>query len=63
MSIKRKRDAPKEDTTIHKAAKVGFDALDVKKLPKVKELSVEYGKVLTAKKKIYAEYRQAKNEA
>ena len=31
--------------------------------PKVKELSVEYGKVLAAKKKTYAEYCQAENEA
>ena len=27
MSIKRKKRRPKEDTTIHKAAKAAFDAL------------------------------------
>lgn len=37
--------------------------MGVKKLPKVKELSIEYAEVLTAKKQAYAEYRQVKNEA
>ena len=50
----------REEITLHKAA---FDELGVKKLPKVKELSIEYAEVLTAKKQTYAEYRQVKNEA
>lgn len=37
--------------------------MGVKKLPKVKELSIEYAEVLTIKKQAYAEYRQVKNEA
>ena len=53
----------REEITLHKAAKAAFDELGVKKLPKVKELSIEYAEVLTAKKQAYAEYRQVKNEA
>lgn len=53
----------REEITLHKAAKAAFDELGVKKLPKVKELSIEYAEVLTAKKQTYAEYRQVKNEA
>lgn len=37
--------------------------MGVKKLPKVKELSIEYAEILTVKKQAYAEYRQVKNEA
>ena len=55
--------AHREEITLHKAAKAAFDELGVKKLPKVKELSIEYAEVLTAKKQAYAEYRQVKNEA
>ena len=53
----------REEITLHKAAKAAFDEWGVKKLPKVKELSIEYAKVLTAKNQTYAEYRQVKNEA
>lgn len=53
----------RDEITLHKAAKVAFDELGVKKLPKVKELSIEYAEILTAKKQAYAEYRQVKNEA
>lgn len=56
-------EAHREEITLHKAAKAAFDELGVKKLPKVKELSIEYAEVLTAKKQTYAEYRQVKNEA
>ena len=56
-------EAHREEITLHKAAKAAFDELGVKKLPKVKKLSIEYAKVLTAKKQTYAEYRQVKNEA
>ncbi len=56
-------EAHREEITLHKAAKAAFDELGVKKLPKVKELSIEYAEVLTAKKQAYAEYRQVKNEA
>ena len=53
----------RDEITLHKAAKVAFDELGVKKFPKVKELSIEYAEILTAKKQAYAEYRQVKNEA
>lgn len=56
-------EAHREEITLHKAAKAAFDELGVKKIPKVKELSIEYAEVLTAKKQAYAEYRQVKNEA
>lgn len=56
-------EAHREEITLHKAAKEAFDEVGVKKLPKVKELSIEYAEVLTAKKQTYAEYRQVKNEA
>lgn len=56
-------EAHREEITLHKAAKAAFDELGVKKLLKVKELSIEYAEVLTAKKQAYAEYRQVKNEA
>ena len=52
-----------EEITLHKVAKAAFDELGVKKIPKVKELSIEYAEVLTAKKQTYTEYRQVKNEA
>ena len=52
-----------EEITIHKAAKAAFDELGVRKLPRVKDLSIEYAEVLAAKKQTYAEYRLAKNDA
>lgn len=51
------------EITLHKAAKQAFDELGVKKLLKVKKLSVEYVEVLAGKKADYAEYRQVKNKA
>ena len=56
-------EAHREEITIHKAAKAAFDELGVKKLPRVKDLSIEYAEVLAAKKQIYAEYRLAKSDA
>lgn len=56
-------EAHREEITIHKAAKTAFDELGVKKLPRVKDLSIEYAEVLAAKKQTYAEYRLAKNDA
>ena len=56
-------EAHREEITIHKAAKAAFDELGVKKLPRVKDLSIEYAEVLAAKKQTYAEYRQVKNDA
>lgn len=56
-------EAHREEITIHKAAKAAFDELGVKKLPRVKDLNIEYAEVLAAKKQTYAEYRLAKNDA
>ena len=53
----------REEITIHKAAKAAFDELGVRKLPRVKDLSIEYAEVLAAKKQAYSEYRLAKNDA
>ena len=56
-------EAHREEITIHKAAKAVFDELGVRKLPRVKDLSIEYAEVLAAKKQTYAEYRLAKSDA
>ena len=56
-------EAHREEITIHKAAKAAFDELGVRRLPRVKDLSIEYAEVLAAKKQAYAEYRLAKNDA
>lgn len=53
-------EAHREEITIHKAAKNAFEKLD--KIPKVKELNVEYGELIEMKKRLYVEYRQAKKE-
>ena len=52
----------REDILIHKSAKETFDRMQLKKLPKWKELSEEYGRILAEKKKLYEEYRTAKKE-
>lgn len=50
------------DILLHKAAKAAFDQRGLKKLPKVKELSAEYQELLTEKRKLYPEYRRARDE-
>ena len=55
-------EAHREEIAIHKAAKDAFSSLPCKKIPKVKELNMEYAEVLAKKKAAYAEYRQAKKE-
>lgn len=52
----------RESITIHKAAKDAFDKLGLKKLPRVKELSAEYARVLAEKKAAYPEYRKAREQ-
>ena len=52
----------REEILLHKAAKASFDQLELKKLPKLKDLSVEYTEVLAEKRKLYEEYRTAKKE-
>src|SRR5699024_3628587 len=55
-------EAHREEITLHKAAKDVFDKLGLKKLPKVQELNAEYTEVLSQKKKLYPEYRRARDE-
>ena len=50
------------DIIIHQAAKKKFDALGTKKIPRVKDLSDEYEKILAEKKEAYSEYRAARSE-
>ena len=52
----------REAITLHKAAKKAFDELGVDKIPKVKDLSVEYADVLEKKKADYAKYRSVRQE-
>ena len=51
-----------EEITLHKAAKEAFTKLQVKKLPRVKELNEEYAQVLVHKQSLYKDYREAKKE-
>ena len=48
--------------TLHQAAKDAFNELNLKKLPRVKDLNTEYGELLNKKKKLYPEYRRARDE-
>lgn len=53
--------------TLHRAAKKAFDEYlashpDRKSLPRVKELTSEYAKILTRKKKNYQSYRTVRKE-
>lgn len=52
----------KSDILLHKAAKKAFDELNVKKIPTVKSLQVEYAALLAEKKAAYTDYRQARDE-
>lgn len=59
---KKFRAEHESDILIHRAAKKYFDGLGVQKLPTVKALREEYAKVLEAKRKAYAEYKEARAE-
>ena len=56
-------EAHREELTIHKAAKKAFDELGVKKIPRVRELDVEYAELMKEKKAKFREYRAACSEA
>lgn len=56
-------EAHREELTIHKAAKKAFDELGVKKIPRVRELNVEYAELMKEKKAKFREYRAACSEA
>ena len=55
-------DAHREEITLHKAAKAAFDEAGLKKLPKAKDLSIEYAALLKKKKEAYPDYRKARDE-
>jgi hypothetical protein len=56
-------EAHREELTIHKAAKKAFGEFGVKKIPRVKELNVEYAELMKEKKAKFREYRAACSEA
>ncbi len=53
-------EAHREALLLHKAAKEFFNSHGITKLPKMKELTAEYDRILTEKKKDYAEYKEIK---
>jgi len=55
-------EAHRTEITLHKAAKAAFDEAGLQKLPRVKDLDVEYAELLTKKKAAYPDYRKAKEE-
>ena len=59
---KRFLDTHREEITLHKAAKTAFDEAGLKKLPKAKDLSIEYAELLKKKKEAYPDYRKAQDE-
>ena len=59
---KRFLDAHREEIMLHKAAKAAFDEAGLKKLPKAKDLSIEYAELLKKKKEAYPDYRKARDE-
>ena len=52
----------REEIQIHKAAKQAFDQLPGKKVPTRQSLHEEYNRLLTEKKRAYAEYRQVRKD-
>ena len=50
------------DILLHRTAKKKFDDLGLKKLPTIKNLQLEYTKLLAQKKKYRAEYRSSRQE-
>ena len=57
---KRFLEPNRESIALHKAAKAAFDEAGLKKLPKVKELSIEYVELLKKKKAESITYRTSK---
>ena len=50
------------DILLNQSAKKHFTELELKKLPKMQNLRVEYGNLLTNKKKMYSKYNVVKKE-
>ena len=53
-------EANREQLQLHQAAKEFFNTKNITKFPKMKELSDEYDRILTEKKREYAEYKKVK---
>ena len=51
-----------QEIAIHRAAKKAFDALGVKKIPKVSELSAEYAALQKEKDALYPQYKKSRDE-
>ncbi len=51
-----------EEILLHQAAKNYFIELNLEKLPKMKDLKVEYAELLTKKKKDYVKYNSVRSE-
>ena len=51
----------RKEITLHKAAKDAFSKIEGK-IPRIKELNAEYERILSEKRKAYAEYRGARQE-
>ena len=58
---KRYFEAHREEITLHKAAKDAFSKINGK-IPKIKELNLEYEEAIKEKRETYAEYRRAKQD-
>ena len=54
--------AHEQEIALHKAAKKAFDALGVKKLPKVSDLNAEYAKLQREKDALCPDYKKARTE-
>ena len=50
------------ELVLYKAAREAFNQLPEKKIPKIKDLNVEYAEILKHKKELYSEYHQSKKE-
>ena len=59
---KKYRENYESEILIHQAAKKHFDQLGLKKLPRVRELREQYDELLAQKRKVYAEYKQARED-
>ncbi len=59
---KKYLEAHREEILLHKAAKAAFNKLELIRLPKVKDLSMEYSRILAEKRKLYEEYCAVKKE-
>ena len=59
---KKYRSEHEPEILIHQAAKQYFDSLESKKIPTVKMLRKEYSELLDRKRKLYSDYKRAREE-